>query len=160
VKRVARDIMNPQVITIADSMDLREAAKILVEGGISGAPVVDELGHLVGVISQRDLVQYTLATEHELTVEAPFYRQPYDESLDPSRGFQIEELPADLVRDVMTPHLITVTEDTPIREVAARMVRFGVHRLIVVGEERQLRGIVTSMDVLRCVAAGEWGPVA
>jgi CBS domain-containing protein len=152
MKRVAKDIMNPNVVTVADTMDLREAAKIFVEGRISGAPVIDELGNLVGVISQSDLVEYELATERELTVEAPFYRRPYDESLDPSRGFQIEELPADTIKDVMTPYLITIKEDTPIREVAARMAECGIHRLIVVDEDQQIRGIVTSLDVLRWVA--------
>ena len=153
MKRVAKDIMHPNVVTVTDTMDLREAAKIFVEEGISGAPVVDELGNLVGVISQSDLVEYELATERELTVEASFYRRPYDDALDPSRGFQIEELPADTVKDVMTPFLITIEEDTPIREVAARMAKCGIHRLIVVDEDQQIRGIVTSLDVLRWVAA-------
>jgi CBS domain-containing protein len=115
------------------------------------------LGTFVGVLSQSDLVEYELATERELMVEAPFYRQPYDESLDPRRGFQIEELPADTIKDVMTPYLITVKEDTAIREVAARMAECGIHRVIVVDEDQQIRGIVTSLDVLRWVAetAGE-----
>jgi CBS domain-containing protein len=152
MKGVAKDIMNPNVVTVTDTMDLREAAKIFVEEEISGAPVVNELGHLLGVISQSDLVEYELATERELTVEAPFYRRPYDEALHPSRGFQIEALPADTIKDVMTPFLITVEEDTSIHEVAARMVEFGIHRLIVVDEDQQIRGIVTSMDVLRWVA--------
>ena len=72
VTGLAKDIMNPQVITVTDTMDLREVAKILVEERLTGAPVVDEMGTLVGVISQSDLVEYDLAAEHELTVEAPF----------------------------------------------------------------------------------------
>lgn len=56
----------------------------------------------------------------------------------------------------MTPFLVTVAEDTPIREVAARMTRASIHRLIVVDEDQQLRGIVTSMDVLRWVADTGW----
>ncbi len=87
MKLAAKDIMNPHVVSVTDTMDLREVAKIFMEEGITGAPVVDEMGHLVGVISQSDLVEYELATEHELTVEAPFYRRPYDDALDPSRGF-------------------------------------------------------------------------
>ncbi len=152
VTGLAKDIMNPQVITVTDTMDLREVAKILVEERITGAPVVDEMGTLVGVISQSDLVEYDLAAEHELTVEAPFYRRPFDDALQPQHGFRIDELPADTVTDVMTPYLITVTEDTPIREVAARMASCGVHRLIVVDTDQQIRGIVTSLDVLRWVA--------
>jgi CBS domain-containing protein len=155
MKRVAKDIMNPHVVSVTDTMDLREVAKMFIKEGITGAPVVDELGNLLGVISQSDLVEYEVATEHELTVEAPFYRRPYDDALDPSRGFQIEAMSADTAKDVMTPYLVTVEEDTPIREVAARMAKFGIHRLIVVDEDQQLRGIVTSIDVLRWVAAGE-----
>jgi CBS domain-containing protein len=157
VRRVAKDIMNHNVVTVVETMDLREVAKILVEERISGAPVLDELGHLVGVISQSDLVEYELATERELTVEAPFYRRPYDDSLDSSRGFQIEELTADTVKDVMTPYLITVPEDTPIREVAAHMAEYKIRRLIVVDAEQQIRGIVTSLDVLRWVAEAQEG---
>jgi CBS domain-containing protein len=115
--------------------------------------VVDELGNLLGVISQSDLVESELATERELTVEALFYRRPYDDALHPSRGFQIEELPTHTVKGVMTPFLITIEEDIPIREVAARMAKFGIHRLIVVDDDQQIRGIVTSLDVLRWVAA-------
>ena len=152
MKRVAKDIMNPNVVTLTDTVDLREAAKIFVEERISGAPVVDELGNLLGVISQSDLVEYELATERELTVEAPFYRRPYDDAIHPSRGFQIEELSTDTVKDVMTPYLITIEENTPIREVAARMAQCGVHRVIVVDEDQQISGIVTSLDVLRWVA--------
>jgi CBS domain-containing protein len=153
MKDTAKDIMNTQVITVTDTMDLREVAKILVEEGITGAPVVDELGTLVGVISQSDLVEYDLSVEHELTVEAPFYRRPFDDALQPERGFRIEELPADTVKDVMTPFLVTVEEETPIREVASRMAKFAIHRLIVVDADQQIRGIVTSLDVLRWVAA-------
>jgi CBS domain-containing protein len=152
MKDTARDIMNTQVITVTDTMDLREVAKILVEEGITGAPVVDEMGTLVGVISQSDLVEYDLSMEHELTVEAPFYRRPFDDALQPERGFRIEELSADTVKDVMTPFLVTVEEETPIRDVASRMAKFAIHRLIVVDADQQIRGIVTSLDVLRWVA--------
>lgn len=152
MKDTARDILNPQVITVTDTMDLREVAKILVEEGITGAPVVDEMGTLVGVISQSDLVEYDLSMEHELTVEAPFYRRPFDDALQPERGFRIEELSADTVKDVMTPFLVTVEEETPIRDVASRMAKFAIHRLIVVDADQQIRGIVTSLDVLRWVA--------
>ncbi len=152
MKRMAKDIMNPHVLTVTSGMGLREAAKIFVEERITGAPVVDDMAHLVGVISQTDLVEYELATERELTVEAPFYRRPFDDALHPSRGFRIEELPADTVKDVMTPFLLTVEEETPIREVAARMAKSGIHRLIVVDTAQEIRGIVTSLDVLRWVA--------
>jgi len=156
MKRVAKDIMNRKVVTVTSTMDLREAAKVLVEEGITGAPVVDELGTLVGVLSQTDLVEYGATTERELTVEAPFYRRPYDGALDPRWGFQIEALPADTVKDVMTPFAMTIEEQSPIHEVAARMAKFSVHRLIVVDADGGIRGIVTSLDVLRWLAGEGW----
>ena len=52
----------------------------------------------------------------------------------------------------MTPFPIAIEEDTPIPEVAARMAKFGIHRLIVVDEGQQIRGLVTSLDVLHWVA--------
>jgi CBS domain-containing protein len=152
VKRLTKDIMNPNVLTVTDAMDLQEVARFFIAEGITGAPVVDELGNLVGVISQSDLVEYQLNTERQLTEKAPYYRRPYDDALAPSRGFQLEELPVDRVSDVMTPFLVTVEEDTPIRDVAERMAKCGIHRLIVVDNDQQIRGIVTSIDVLRWVA--------
>jgi predicted transcriptional regulator len=152
MKRTAKDIMNPHVVTVTDTMDLGEAAKIFVEEGITGAPVLDDLGTLVGVISQSDLVEHAVTTERELTVEAPFYRRPYDEAITSGRGFHIEDLPAEMVKDVMSPFLVTVAEDIPIHDVAARMAKCGIHRLIVVDEDQQICGIVTSMDVLHWVA--------
>ncbi|MBI4641760.1 MAG: CBS domain-containing protein [Candidatus Tectomicrobia bacterium] len=157
MKHVAKDIMNPHVVTVESTMDMREVAKIFIQEGITGAPVVDWMGHLIGVISQTDLVEYELATERDLTVEAPFYRRPFDDILHPNRGFQIEQLPLDTVKDVMTPVLVTVEEETPIREVAAKMVESEIHRLIVVDADQQIRGIVTSLDVLRWVAEGGGG---
>jgi len=152
MKRVAKDIMQARVIPVVSTMSLRDVATLFAQEGISGAPVLDELGHLVGVISQTDLVAYELAEEQELTPEPSFYRRPFNHALAAHRGFSVEELRPDAVQDVMTSILITVEEDTPIPEVAARMVQSGVHRLIVVDADQQLQGIITSLDVLRWVA--------
>jgi predicted transcriptional regulator len=152
MKRTVKDIMNPRVVTVTDTMVLREAAQILVEEGITGAPVVDDLGTLVGVISQSDLVEHAVATAHELTIEAPFYRRPYDDVIRPDRSLPLAERSTELVKDVMTPFLVTVAEDIPIQEVAARMAKCGIHRLIVVDADQDICGIVTSMDVLQWVA--------
>ena len=58
--RYARDIMSKDVISVATTMDLRDLAKLFLEKGITGAPVIDGAGHLAGVISQTDLVYYNL----------------------------------------------------------------------------------------------------
>ena len=125
---VAKDILNSQVVCVTEDMELRNAAQLLGNEAIPGAPVVDLRGQVVGMISQSDLVT------HDLT-------RPSDER------------PAATVKDVMTPVVVTVEEDTPIPAVALRMAQQGIHRVIVVDKRQQLRGIVTSMDVLWWVAA-------
>ncbi len=64
-----------------------------------------------------------------------------------------EGRPAATVKDVMTPGAVTVEEETPLHEVALRMAQQGIHRVIVVDKAQQLRGIVTSMNILWWVAA-------
>lgn len=125
---VAKDILNPDVVCVTEDMELRSVAQLLGNEAITGAPVVDDRGQVVGMISQSDLVT------HDLT------RPP-------------DARPAATVKDVMTAVVVTVEEDTPIPEVALRMAQQGIHRVIVVDTRRQLRGIVTSMDVLWWVAA-------
>jgi CBS domain-containing protein len=109
-------------------MEWRHAAELLKDEAITGAPVVDHQGQVVGIISQSDLIT------HDLTRPA-------------------DARPAATVKDVMTATVVTVEEDTPIPAVALRMAQQGIHRVIVVDKQRQLRGIVTSMDVLWWVAA-------
>jgi CBS domain-containing protein len=152
MKRVAKDIMNPRVITMSNTMSLREVANIFMHEGITGAPVLDELGHLVGVISRTDLVAYELAEEQEITAEPSFYHRPFDHVPAFRAGFSKQEPRPDTVQDAMTSMLITVEEETPIPDVAARMVQSRIHRLLVVDTDEQLQGIITSLDVLRWVA--------
>jgi CBS domain-containing protein len=125
---VAKDILNPHVVCVTEDMEWRRAAELLKDEAITGAPVVDHQGQVVGIISQSDLIT------HDLTRPA-------------------DARPAATVKDVMTATVVTVEEDTPIPAVALRMAQQGIHRVIVVDKQRQLRGIVTSMDVLWWVAA-------
>jgi CBS domain-containing protein len=125
---VAKDILTPHVVCVREDMEVRTAAQLLGHEAITGAPVVDERGQVVGIISQSDLVTHDLTT--------------------PPEG-----RPAATVKDVMTPGAVTVEEETPLYEVALRMAQQGIHRVLVVDKAQQLRGIVTSMDILWWVAA-------
>jgi predicted transcriptional regulator len=125
---VAKDILNPHVVCVPEDMELRTVAQLLGDEAITGAPVVDHQGQVVGIISQSDLVT------HDLTTRA-------------------DARPAATVKDVMTSVVVTVEEDTPIPAVALRMAQQSIHRVIVVDKRQQLRGIVTSMEVLWWIAA-------
>ena len=69
----AKDVMSNEVVCVPRDMDLRDLAKLFLEKGFSGAPVVDGSGDLVGVISQTDLLYYHLTRDDELVLPSDFY---------------------------------------------------------------------------------------
>lgn len=163
----AADVMTPDVLTIADTMTTDEAAEFLLEHEISGAPVVNREGSLVGVVSFTDLARATVETG-QVSGETPgsewFARARYDE-IETLRGWEgsydaedISELHVEwaggAVADVMTPAVYRVTEETPVAEIARTMVTGHLHRVLVVRDDR-LVGIVTSMDLLGLLAEEE-----
>lgn len=144
---LAKDIMRRHVITVTREMTLRELTKLFIERKITGAPVVDAEGRLVGVISQTDIVR----RDREIPpgVEIPDYYQEAERAVYRS-GYQIEDPDFTRVADVMTPAVLSAEEGTPVEELAKLMLRKHVHR-IVVTRGGQLKGIVTSMDMLRAL---------
>ena len=121
--RSVRDVMEPNVFWVPTDMPLLRAAEELAARQIGGAPACAPDGRIVGVISMTDLTEHYGGT-HE------------------SR----------LVRDVMTPEVLSVSEEAPLHEAIRRMAFEGVHRLVVLDAQERLAGIVTSMDVLRELA--------
>jgi CBS-domain-containing membrane protein len=120
-----RDIMSRNVFTLSEQASLEDAAWGLTANGVSGAPVRDKHGRLVGVLSKTDLV-------------------------DPDRG----QAPDDrTVGDAMTPALLAMQADEPAMDAVRLMVADGIHRVIVVDEKGKLAGIVTPMDVLKALAS-------
>jgi predicted transcriptional regulator len=119
----ARELMTRDVFTLPASLSLDEAAWALMHRGVSGAPVRDRDGSLVGVVSNADLV-------------------------NPERGPGDGD-PARTVADVMTPAVIAVGQDDPAVDAVHLMIDHGVHRVMVLGPEGELLGILTPMDFLR-----------
>jgi len=145
---VARDIMNPNVISVPSSMDLRDLARLFLDKGISGAPVVDEQGNLAGVISQTDLIYYSLTRDDELKSDSLFYQTARVEGQHVPRGFQIEDCNTGCVADVMTPLVHAVTEQSTIDAVSRLMTSKHIHRVIV-RRGRKVAGIISALDVLK-----------
>jgi CBS domain-containing protein len=148
---VARDIMNPKVIAVPATMDLRELGKLFLENGITGAPVLDEHGELAGVISQTDLVYYHLTRDDELVLDSShFYQNARVEGQHLPAGFQIEDVNSGRVSDVMTPIVHAVTETASLRSIVRLMTRKHIHRVIV-RRGRKVTGIISALDVLRAL---------
>lgn len=144
----ARDIMNRNVISVPSDMDLRDLAKLFLDKGITGAPVVESDGALAGVISQTDLIYYNLTRGDELVLDSHFYQSARVEGHHIPQGFQIEDFNSGVVADVMTPVVHSVAETADIESVARLMTRKHIHRVIV-RRGRKIAGIISAIDVLR-----------
>ena len=153
VQATARDVMNAEILTVTEKMTVHELAVFLTDHEISGAPVEDAEGRLVGVVSTTDLARTAFESgSSEEAEEHPFYRSWADASLD------IDDL-ADLhieedglqVRDIMTPTVFAVEADAPVAHVARSMLDGHLHRLLVI-EGQKVVGIVSTSDLLRLLA--------
>lgn len=141
-KSTAKDLMQKRVVSVKPGMLVHELAKLLDEKRISGAPVVDHDGHLIGVVSKSDLVH------HELE-GADVYA---DSAAKLPRGFHEEAPDRTTVADIMTPAVIEAREDAPARDLAKLMRRRRIHRVFIT-RGRRLMGIVTTLDLLKLVEA-------
>ncbi|WP_395091266.1 CBS domain-containing protein [Armatimonas sp.] len=140
-------IMTRDVVTISENATLREAAALLSEKQISGAPVVDAQGNLVGILSESDLLNEgrkraalprTAAFGGFLASEEVLQR--------------LYHAGADLcVRSVMSTNLQMATEETTVIEATRTMISKKINRLPVVDSEGTLVGIVTREDLLKAV---------
>jgi CBS-domain-containing membrane protein len=143
----ARDLMSPDVESIPQWMSLPVAARMLSRAHISGAPVVDGDGHCLGVISTTDFMTWAESGEGAAK-PAPIDRAAHSAW----QVMQAEESPVNIVRRYMTANPVTVAPDTPIGELAQKMVDAHIHRVIVVNNENKPLGIISSTDVLAAIA--------
>jgi len=147
---LARDVMNPAVLTVRDDMTVRELATFLTENEISGAPVMDPRGKLVGVASLRDIVESTAEGAEEISGRPrAFSKMGWGDRLTPGELTQMHiENEGLLVREIMTPSVYTVAGDTAVSKVAETMVRGHIHRLVVT-ERGKAVGIISTLDLLK-----------
>jgi CBS domain-containing protein len=149
------ELMTTQVLAVRPDVSLEALADLLLERGISGAPVVDEAGRPVGVVSKTDLMRERLmAGDTEEVVATGWHPRRGHFQVEVGRGFHAEPPPAS-VSEVMTPAALTLSEDAPVAEAAAMMAFEGIHRVPVVASDGRVAGIVTSLDVLRWLAQQE-----
>jgi CBS-domain-containing membrane protein len=144
----ARDLMSREMVVIPQHSSLRHAAHLLTQARVSGAPVVDEMGRCVGVISTTDFMRWV---DHEQPAEM---HRPRSQACVCSDWEVVspEILPVDEVRTYMTMDPVKVGPGTPIEELARMMLDAHIHRLIVADEEARPIGIVTTTDILAAVA--------
>jgi CBS domain-containing protein len=142
----AHQIMTRQVVTVATDAAIADAASIMLEKHISGLPVVDATGKLVGIISQGDFIRRAeIGTQRKRGRWLKFLVGPGKAASDfvRERGRRVGE--------IMTPEPCTVTEDATLEDIVELMERNNVKRLPVVRADK-LVGIVTRSNLLQAVA--------
>jgi CBS domain-containing protein len=137
-----RDVMTSEVTTVTPETRLRDLAQLLTERQISGAPVVDPDGSIVGVISEADLLAKQLSR--------PLSRRlPLEWILGERHDAdELRRRAATVVGEAMSTPAVTIEADRPVREAATLMVDRNVNRLPVISDG-QLVGIVTRSDMVR-----------
>ena len=153
--RTAKDVMTPHVLRAQADWPIERLAEFFIENDISGAPVISEYGTLIGVVSLTDIVRHDSLHQRQLNGERPhpFYlpvleNQYAQEELE---TFRVEDGSEATVREIMTPMIFQVDGDTPVSEVADKMIRGRIHRVFVTENDRVV-GIITALgllDVLR-----------
>ena len=127
----AKQAMSRGLVTLRPDMDVLEALRILVEQRISGAPVIDQVGNLVGILTERDCMRIALRA-----------------------GYHSED--GGHVSDFMTRDVVTVDAATPITSIAERFASSHFRRLPVM-ERGRVIGIISRRDVLKQLQAA-WQP--
>jgi CBS domain-containing protein len=143
----AHQIMTKPVVTVSPDTTIVEAANIMLDRHISGLPVVDAAGKLVGIVSQGDFIHRgEIGTERRRSRWLKFILGSGKEAIDfvHEHGCKVSE--------VMSRSPITIAEDTPLADIADLMEKKNIKRLPVLRDER-LVGIVTRTNLLQAVAS-------
>jgi CBS-domain-containing membrane protein len=149
----AADLMSRELTLVPQEMSLPAAAHLLSRAGVSGAPVVDETGRCVGVLSTTDFV-------HFVGGEYANHRRFAPRSAEGICEWQLiaaASLPTDAVRLHMTADPVTAEPDTPLSELAHGMLDAHIHRVVIVDADGRPTGLVSSTDILAAVAYAERG---
>ncbi len=142
----AAELMSPNPVSLEHDATVPEAVALLTDRGFSAAPVIDDAGRPIGVLSRGDI----LVHEREYARHAMFGPEQGPRPA-PSRheGFSIEVVDRTRVSEIMTPAVFTVPLQTPAAKVVEQMLALNVHQLYVVDADQLLVGVVTALDVLR-----------
>ncbi len=134
-----RDIMTTDPIRVTDDTRLKEAARVMVRNHVSGLPVVDASGKLVGVVSEGDFLRQEASRDrtHEVSLLDALFGEE-----------ELEVASAETVGEVMSRNVVTITPEATVGEAARVMARRNVKRLPVVDLDGELVGIMSRADVV------------
>lgn len=147
--QTAKEIMTTTVASVPPEMSVEQLAALLRDRKISGAPVVDAAGKLVGVVTESDLI------DQAKKIHIPTAITILDSVifLESAKGMEREigKMTGATVADICTKNPLTITEETPLDEIATIMAERHIHTLPVL-RGTQLVGVVGKSDVIKTLA--------
>ncbi len=142
----AKEIMSKKVITVKKDTPVSELADLLWKKKIGGVPVVDDKGKLLGVVTESDLI------DQNKKVHIPTVLTILDSMIfleNPGKlDKELKKMTGSKVGDIYSTELVTVSEDTPMYEVATIMANRKVHTLPVVKNDKVV-GVIGKADIIR-----------
>lgn len=144
----AKDIMVTEVLTVKQHATIKEIARVLIDNRISGVPVVDEAGHLMGMVTEGDLLHKEtnprLPDAVNILGAIIYYHgiEQYNEDF--------KKMMASQALNIMTEKVITVTPEEEVPEIAKLMLAHGIKRVPVMEGERII-GIISRADIVKCL---------
>ncbi|BDD87131.1 CBS domain-containing protein [Desulfofustis limnaeus] len=145
----AQDIMTSDVICVRTDTTIRDVARIFTENNISGVPVIDENGDLLGIVTESDLIfqNKRFRVPPVITILDSFFFLNSPEKMDK----ELRKIAGATVADVYSTPAISIRPDTPLDEIATIMTEKKIHTLPVVGENGAMVGIVGKKDIIKTI---------
>jgi len=143
----AADLMVANPISLRAEAGAAEASTLFTEKGITAAPVIDEAGRPIGVVSRSDLLIHHCEHAKHRPGEPDYFFAPMFKAEATADDTAVQAKCT--VAELMTPAVFAVSPDTPVQRVISDMVGLHVHRLFVVDDDGILVGVISTMDVLK-----------
>jgi len=145
----AEDLMSDNPISVRDDASVQEAIALMTDRGFSAAPVIDDSGRAVGVVTVTDILIHDREYVRYLKiadVTVPADLSEYS-SMPDDMGIEVVDRTA--VSEIMTPTVFTVRPQTKTVEVVEMMIAHQVHHLFVADDDGTLVGVISMGDILR-----------
>jgi len=152
--KVSDVIAGQKLITARLDADVGHVAELMRAHHVHGVPIVDEWGALAGLVSATQILDLARAWSGSADVPGDGSWSPAQRAVGPA--FPWQKL---LAKDIMTSDLVTVTHDEDLVDAARALVNRNVHRAIVLGADRNVKGVISSLDFATLVAEGKFKQV-
>ena len=145
------EIMTPTIKAVPPNWTMDRLARFLTDNEITGSPVTDDNGDIIGIATLKDITEFRWNASR--SGDQPRLTEEEQEEARRLRMVIFEEMgkvPVE-VRDIMTPIVLSVDEDTPVRDIANIMMREHLHRIFVTRDSK-ITGIITTYDMLKLIS--------